>query len=76
MKPLEDVKPIEDIVITALKNHPEKCIAFDEIIENFSNPKKVATIAHALNNLVERGLLEQFRAIHYGRIQNHYRLVE
>lgn len=76
MRSLEGAKAIEEVILRALKNHPEKSMAFDEIIEKYGNPKRVATIAHALNSLVKRGLLKQFRATHYGRIQNHYRLVE
>lgn len=74
---MKDVKVIEERILVAIKNHDESRMSFDEIVEKlFDNPETtIATIVHALNNLVERGHLRQFRAIHYGRIQNHYSLV-
>jgi len=73
---VQDVKTLEDTILTEIKRHPEKCMSFDEIVEKLWNPEPIPNIVYALNNLVKRGFLRQFRDIHYGTIQNHYRLVE
>jgi len=76
---VENVKNVEEVIVAEIKNNQEKCMSFDEIIEKLYNPEpaySIPNIVFALNKLVKRGLLRQFRATHCGRIQNHYRLVE
>ena len=78
---MEDSDQIERKILNGLRDRVEKCMSFDEIIDEIGNPERVAaqeipTIAFTLNNLVKRQVLRQFRAIYYGRIQNHYMLVE
>jgi len=70
------LQKLEKDILATIRNHPEKRISYDEVLEKLLNPESVSTINHALNKLVQEGFLRQFRATRDGRKQNHYRLIE
>ena len=74
--PLAHLEATENEIVLFLKKRVENYASFDEILDNFQNPESFGIVISALNRLVRRGLLTQFRAMYDGRVQNHYRLAE
>jgi len=80
---LAALKPLEERILLEIRNHQMKCMSFHEIVEKLlspdlnpnPNPGAIVDLTCALNNLVERRLLRQFRAVRSGIVENHYKAI-